>query len=141
MGGNGNNGKGNTYRAEQFIDAIPGTGGIISAIAKRVGCAWHTAQKYIREMPTVAAAYADECESVTDLAETTVIKAIRDGDVGTARWYLSTKGKNRGYGERLEVTGAEGKPIAIDAGITANDIAEALAILGGSNGCSGCGSS
>jgi hypothetical protein len=110
---NGNNGKGNTYRAETFIAAIPGTGGIISAIARRVGCAWHTAQKHIRTMPTVAAAYADECEGITDLAESTVIKAIQAGDVGTARWYLATKGKERGFTERRELTGADAGPIEI----------------------------
>lgn len=139
MSENGNNGKGNTYRAEQFINAIPGTGGIISTIARRVGCSWHTAQKHINAMPTVLAVYQDECEGITDLAETTIVKAIQGGDVGTARWYLSTKGKQRGYGERLELTGAEGKPIEIDIGIDDSSIAEALAILGCANGCQGCG--
>jgi len=28
------------YTAEQFIKAIPGSGGIISTIARRVGCGW-----------------------------------------------------------------------------------------------------
>ena len=42
--GNGHNG---TYTAAQFIAAIPGTGGIITKIAEKVGCAWHTAKKYI----------------------------------------------------------------------------------------------
>jgi hypothetical protein len=37
-------GKGkNKYTAEQFIKAIPGTGGIISAIARKVDCEWNTA--------------------------------------------------------------------------------------------------
>ena len=38
---------GNTYKTQQFLDAIPGTGGIITAIAKRLGCSWHTAKKRI----------------------------------------------------------------------------------------------
>lgn len=42
----------NLYTAAQFIEAIPGTGGIISAIAKRVGCDWITAKKYITELIT-----------------------------------------------------------------------------------------
>ena len=100
------------YTAQKFIDAIPGSGGIISTIAKRVGCHWHTAQKYL-EMPTVQAAYADECEMIVDLAEGTVIKSIKDGDVSAAKWYLTMKAKGRGYVERQEVTGAEGKPISI----------------------------
>lgn len=103
----------NQYRAQQFIDAIPGSGGIISVIAKRVGCAWHTANKYIKDYPTIKAAYADETESLVDLAESTVLKAIRDGDVGAAKWFLQTKGKARGYTERHEHTGADGGPIVV----------------------------
>lgn len=103
----------NQYRAQQFIDAIPGSGGIISVIAKRVGCAWHTASKYIEDYPTIQAAYDDETESLIDLAESTVLKAIQGGDVGAAKWYLQTKGKSRGYTERHEVTGAEGGPLPI----------------------------
>lgn len=93
----------NQYRAADFIDAIPGTGGIISTIARKVGCSWHTAKKYIVEYATVAQAYADECEGITDLAESTVIRAIKDGDVSAAKWYLTMKGKERGYVDRQEL--------------------------------------
>lgn len=112
----------NQYRAQEFIDAIPGSGGIISTIAGRVGCAWHTARKYITEYATVAAAYADECEKVTDIAESTVIKAIRDGDVSAAKWYLTMKGKDRGYMPKseLDVT-TGGQPVKAYVGISPDD--------------------
>ena len=96
------------YTAKQFIDAMPGTGGIVSLIAKRIGCNWHTADKYIKRMPSVRAAYQDECESILDLAEAKTIEAIKDGDGQMIRNYLSTKGKHRGYSERTEITGADG---------------------------------
>ena len=41
------------YTAKQFIEAIPGSGGIVSTIARRVGCNWYTAKKYIDNYPTV----------------------------------------------------------------------------------------
>ena len=112
MSENGHNGK---YTAEQFIKAIPGSGGIITKIAERVGCTWHTARRYIEKHPTVLQAYTDEKEKVIDLAETTVMKAMSEGDVGTARWYLATKGRDRGYVERRqhEHSGPEGGPIVI----------------------------
>jgi len=91
------------FTAQQFIAAIPGTGGIVTAIAKRVGCAWHTAKKYIDATPTVKRAYDDECEMVLDMAESSVIKAIRDDDPQMVRYYLSTKGKRRGYTEKQEL--------------------------------------
>jgi hypothetical protein len=103
----------NQYKAEQFIDAIKDSGGIVSTIAKRVGCDWHTAKKYIDTYPTVNRAYQDECERVLDLAETKVIELINDKDGAMIRYYLSTKGKKRGYTEKqqIEHTGKDGGPI------------------------------
>ena len=99
------------YTAKQFIDAIPGTGGIVDTIAKRVGCTWHTAKKYIDSYATIQKAYQDETERVSDLAHTVVIKAINDGDVATAKWYLTKKRKAE-FGEALDITTA-GQPITI----------------------------
>ena len=111
--GNGYNG---TYTARQFIDAIPGTGGIITTIAKRLGCTWHTAKRYIMTRPTVAAAYAAECESVLDAAESVIIGDIIDKDVQTSKWYLMMKGRERGYAQtqKLEHTGADGGTVKIE---------------------------
>jgi hypothetical protein len=92
--GNGYNGR---YTAQQFIDVIPGTGGIITTIAKRVGCKWHTAKKYVTEYATVKAAYDAECESVLDAAESVILGDIMDKEVQTAKWYLTMKGADRGY--------------------------------------------
>ena len=103
----------NQYKAQEFIDAIPGTGGIISLIARRVGCAWHTAKKYIDLYPTVRAAYDDECESILDLAEGKLIEAVKGGDMSAIKYILSTKGKKRGFVERQEVTGADGAPVVV----------------------------
>lgn len=103
----------NQYNAQTFIDAIPKSAGIISTIASRVGCDWHTAKKYIDTYPTVKQAYLDECERVTDLAETELIKAIQNGDLQAVKYYLSTKGKHRGYVERQELTGADSGPVQV----------------------------
>ena len=112
------------YTAKQFIDAIPGTGGIVSTIADRVGCKWHTARKYIEEYPTVKDVYNEEIERVIDLAEGVLIqniqiaakqaKAGRDVDTSDVKWFLSRKAKSRGYVERQEVTGAEGGKVQIE---------------------------
>ena len=113
----------NSFKAHQFIDAIPGTGGIVSAIARRMRCDWHTAKKYIDTYPTIKQAYDDEVESTLDLAESVVmgniklaeeeVKAGERADTSDAKWYLSRKGKGRGYSERQEITGAGGSPITI----------------------------
>ena len=111
------------YTAKQFIDAIPGTGGIVSTIADRVGCKWHTARKYIEEYPTIKEVYNEEIERVIDLAEGVLIqniqiaakqaKAGRDVDTSDVKWFLSRKAKSRGYVERQEVTGADGGAVLV----------------------------
>lgn len=104
----------NQYRAQQFIDAISGSGGIITTIAKRVGCSWHTAKKYIDGYATVAQAYADECEKVLDAAESVIVGGIvEEKDRQIAKWYLTMKGGDRGYAskQKLEHTGADGGPL------------------------------
>ena len=102
----------NQFKASDFINAIPGTAGIIDSIAKKVGCDWHTAKKYIKEYSSIEEAYNDEVERVSDLAVTVVIKAIRDGDIPTAKWYLTKKRKDE-FGDAIDVTSG-GKPLIID---------------------------
>ena len=111
------------YTAQQFIDAIAGSAGIVSTIAKRVGCDWHTARKYIDTRPTIMAAYEDECNKVLDLAETVVIESLQHKDEQMAKWYLTMKGRERGYSQtqRNEVTGAEGTPLIPQRAETALD--------------------
>ena len=83
----------------------------MSAIARKVGCEWVTARKYIDTYPTVRAAYDAECEAMLDLAESAVLRNIKlaaqgEGDTADAKWYLTKKGKRRNYGDAVEVSGA-----------------------------------
>jgi hypothetical protein len=78
----------NSYTAKQFIDAIPKTGGVISDIAKKVGCSWHTAKKYIEEYTTVQEAYQAEKNRITDIARNNIIKAIERNDLQMSKWWL-----------------------------------------------------
>ena len=106
------------YSAQDFIDAIPGTGGIISAIARKVGCDWKTADSWVRDFPTVKRAYDAECEAMLDLAESAVLRNIKlaaqgEGDTADAKWYLTKRGKRRGYGDAVEVTGEGGGALVV----------------------------
>lgn len=77
------------YTAQQFINAIPDTGGVISALADRVGCDWHTAKKYVTEYATVQKAWEAEKNKVTDAARNNVVRSIVDDeDLQTSKWWL-----------------------------------------------------
>ncbi len=100
------------YTAQQFIDAIPGTGGIIATLASRIGCKWDTAKSYIYDYPTVQAAYDNECEMVNDKAESVIISDINNGSVESSKWWVSRKRKDK-FSTREEVTGVDGADIHI----------------------------
>ena len=69
--------KTNQFTAQEVIDAIAGTGGIVSALARKLGCTWNTAHRYIENMPTVKAAYDAEVDSTLDIAESVLLDNIR----------------------------------------------------------------
>lgn len=102
------------YTQPKTLAAINGSGGVISTIAKRMGCTWYTAQQCIKKWPETEEAYSAEKEQLLDLAETTLLQAIKNGDISAAKWYLSTQGKWRGYSERHEITGADNSAIKIE---------------------------
>lgn len=93
----------NHYTTEQFIKAIPGTGGIITTIAKKVGCDWYTAKKFITQYATVQTAYQAERETVKDHVENALIIEAKEGESWAVKYYLSTQAKDRGYAERQEI--------------------------------------
>ena len=84
-------------------DAIKGSGGIISTIAKRLNVAWGTAKTHIEKYEETKQAYQDEVESILDLAESSIYKSIKEGDTQDAKWLLSKRGKQRGYGDNVNV--------------------------------------
>ena len=95
------------------IEAIKGTAGIVSTIAKRLGVEWHTANERIQKYPEALKAFQDEREGILDMAEATILTAIKSGDTGSAKWLLSTIGKKRGFTEKqeIEISGELGTPV------------------------------
>lgn len=101
------------YKNSDFEEAIKGSGGIMSAVAKRVGCDWATARKFVNNSPKLKRMFEAEREIVLDMAESTLFNSIRAGDTSDAKWLLSRLGKERGYAERKELTGADGEPVEV----------------------------
>lgn len=87
----------------------------MSTIARRLGVTWHTADSWVKQYDETKQALQDERETILDLAESTLFRNIKDGNSQDAKWLLSTMGKNRGYSERHEITGADGGTIDVNA--------------------------
>jgi Mn-dependent DtxR family transcriptional regulator len=104
------------YTEEQILKAISGSRAIMSTIADRLGCTWHTAKKYVEKYPNCVRALEDETESLIDTVENKAIELMEKGDSSMVKYYLSTKGKKRGYSEKHEIEHSSNpdKPISIN---------------------------
>jgi len=91
------------YTVEQIQDAIKDSAGIISVIAKRLDCQWHTCKKYIESYDETKQSLQDEIAKNIDKAESVILTSLNEGDIQTAKWFLQTIGKNRGYSEKQEI--------------------------------------
>ena len=91
------------YTKKQVLEAIKNSHGIVSTIADKLKCAWHTADTYVKKWDETLKAYEDEGEKYIDSAESVINKALKNDDVQAAKYVLSTKGKKRGYNEKQEI--------------------------------------
>lgn len=96
-------------KIKDIIKAVTDSKGMLSAAANKLGVDYSTLWRYSKKYPKVQEAITNQKESVTDMAELKLFKAIREGEAWAICFYLKTQGKNRGYVERIEQTGKDGK--------------------------------
>lgn len=94
-----------------FIAAYEASLGSVTMAAKKVGIDRTTYYFWCNTDPEFKAACEEAIEMQKDFAESQLMKLIRDGDAGSIKFYLQTKGRDRGYGDKVEVTGADGKDL------------------------------
>jgi hypothetical protein len=112
---------------ETVIHAIRGTGpfadsrgkaqtsgGVVVTIAKRLGVERQTVYSYMKKWVSVNQAVEDEREAMLDMAEGALYKLVSKGNPTGIIFLLKTRGKERGYVERQEVTGANGGAVNIE---------------------------
>ena len=100
-----------TTKQKAMLEALEKSLGVVATASK--ACGLHRSSHYVwmQESPTYAEAYHEIKELVLDFAESHLHQLIAKGDVASTIFFLKTKGKNRGYVERTEITGSEGAPI------------------------------
>jgi hypothetical protein len=94
---------GSRIKKETVLAAIPESGGIVTIIAARLGVAWSTAKLLLEKYPDVKQAYEDELETMLDIAEGKLYENVRAGESQDIKWFLSKRGKKRGYGDAVEI--------------------------------------
>lgn len=92
----------------ELLDAVRGSGGLHSEIAKRANCSPATVAKAIARWPALADAVLREEEEKKDFAETKVFELMRSDDekisLKASTWFLERKARDRGYGNRTEIS-------------------------------------
>ena len=101
------------FTQAQVIAALRETKGMVYLAAKRLGCEAQTIYNYRDRYPAVRAEMEQQDGEVDDAAEMKLYQAIIAGEPWAVQFRLRTKGKGRGYVERVqqEVSGPNGGPI------------------------------
>lgn len=103
------------YTQAQVISALRDTKGMVYLAAKKLGCEAQTIYNYRDRYPAVRAEMEQQDGEVDDAAEMKLYQAIIAGEPWAVQFRLRTKGKGRGYVERVqqEVSGPDGSVLQV----------------------------
>lgn len=99
------------FTPDEVIAALRKARGIMRYAASSLGCHRTTISGMAKRHAEVQAVLEEETEGLIDTAEGKLAEAIARGELGAIIFFLKTRGKRRGYIERGELTGADGKPL------------------------------
>lgn len=96
-------------------EALAKSGGNVAAAARALGMNRSSLFQRILRTPSLKEAMEDERETMVDVAESMLRKAVHEGDMTAIMYTLnnSPAAKRRGWGPRQEVTGADGDGIKV----------------------------
>lgn len=106
------------YSDKQIADGLRASRGMVYVAARQMGCSGNTIKARLAKSEKLREIQAAESEIVLDSAELKLGQAMMRGEAWAIKFLLSTKGKSRGYVERVEqeITGAERGPVEIIIG-------------------------
>lgn len=99
---------------EQIAYALRQSAGNVTMAARGLNVSREHLHRRIADSPTLKQTVQDERESLVDIAESALRKKVLEGDMTAIIWTLKANpaAKSRGWGERQEVTGANGGDIS-----------------------------
>lgn len=103
---------------EKVLEALKSSLGIISNACIKCNISRPTFYRWFHEDERFRAAVDDVIETQKDFVEGNLLKKIKDGDTSCIIFYCKTRLKERGYAERVEITGDNGGPIAAETNST-----------------------
>lgn len=91
------------YSVQQVIDALRATRGMVYLAADHLGCSPQTIYNFLARHPSVREARERESGRLLDYGEIKLYEQVMQGEAWAVKYLLSTKGKERGYTDKLEV--------------------------------------
>ena len=100
---------------EQFIKAYAEQKGFISEVCKAIGISRQTFYRWKKSDKTFNEIVGDIEEGLIDFVESKLFNRIEKEDITAIIFFLKTKGKSRGYVERIEqlLQGDKFKPLKV----------------------------
>jgi len=86
------------------MGSLEATHGIKKYMCEVLGVNRQTLYRYLKSNPTLESEMQEHLEYITDIAEFNLIENIKKGNPWAVRYWLSTRGKNRGYTTKQEAT-------------------------------------
>jgi len=99
------------FTNKSIIDAVNSVNGMVYLAARKIGCNPQTIYNRMKKVPAIREAVENARGELVDIAEQKLRTAVINGEPWSVAMVLKTLGKSRGYVERQEVTGADGKPM------------------------------
>jgi|TARA_R100001591_G_scaffold93864_1_gene99751 predicted DNA-binding transcriptional regulator AlpA len=98
------------HTKNNLINALEKSMGVVTTACKKVGIHRSTFYEYYNNDEEFRQSVDDIGNVALDFTESKMFEQIQEGNTQLIKFYLSTRGKKRGYVERQEITGADGMP-------------------------------
>lgn len=100
-------------KRDQFIQAYRSKAFNITAACKELKISRQTYYEWLKD-PEFAEDIQSAREELIDYVESELIRSIKAGDHASIFFFLKCQAKHRGYVERQEISGPDGKPVPIE---------------------------
>lgn len=95
----------------ELLAALQANSGIIASACRACNLSRNTYYRFYEEDPKFREQADDVKELQKDFAESLILKKMKEGDTTMIIFYAKTQMKDRGYSERVEVTGKDGSDL------------------------------
>lgn len=98
-----------------FLEAMKISCGVVTTASESCGLSRAAHYKWMNNDEAYAKAIEDLEDETLDMVESALYTQIKSGSVAATTFYLKSKGRKRGFADKLELTGKDGGALQINA--------------------------